>query len=90
MYSAHSGHRSGSADSMFKFAPSEFSRPLGHLSGADLPTLFPLRSAGSERGIIPRIHALHPVGAVCLLALLSQSNVQKLLPAILVEPSMGF
>jgi hypothetical protein len=45
-------------------------RPLGHLSGADLP--IPIFEACSfERGIIPHIHVLYPVGAACSLALLS-------------------
>ena len=44
-------------------------RPLGHLSGARSAYQFPLSRCCGERGIIPRIHALTPVGAVRLIAL---------------------
>ena len=75
------GHRLGSSESMFKFAPGEFSRPLGHLSAIKIR-----RVVESHTGVrvTPYIHVLRPFRAIDSAA---PSRCSNSLPANLVDHS---
>jgi hypothetical protein len=55
----------------------QFCRPLGHLSGARSAHQLPLSRLGVERGIIPRLHALHPFGGRLIARATERANVQN-------------